>query len=89
LNEKKIRIDFFLQKKTQLIELKISCFKKNQQFLLNFGALSPNLFLDFLARQAPEIILNEYSRNTENALFKWLWKETESFIFSNTQKFVG
>jgi hypothetical protein len=34
--------------------------------LLNFGALSLNLFP---ARQVPEIMLNEYSRNTENASF--------------------
>jgi hypothetical protein len=49
------------------------CAEKNQRFLLNFGALSPNLFLD-LARQVPEIILNEYSKNIENALFEWLEK---------------
>jgi hypothetical protein len=30
--------------------------EKNQRFLLNFGALSPNLFLDFASRPDPEII---------------------------------
>jgi hypothetical protein len=44
--------------------------------LLNFGALSPNLFLEFSpARQVPEII-KESSKNTKNALFEWLGKET-------------
>jgi hypothetical protein len=39
--------------------------------LLNFGALSPNLFLDFFpAREVPEIICNESSRNTENSIFE-------------------
>jgi hypothetical protein len=45
---------------------KFLCVEKNQRFLLNVGVLSPNLFP---ARQVSEIILNEYSRNSENALF--------------------
>jgi hypothetical protein len=48
--------------------------KKNQRFLLNLGALSPSLFLDF-SQHVTDIILNEYSRNTENALFEWLGKD--------------
>jgi hypothetical protein len=37
------------------------------------------MFLDF-SSQVPEIILNEYSRNTENALFKWLGKKTTRYL---------
>jgi hypothetical protein len=33
-----------------------------------------------LARQAPEIILNESSKNTENALIEWLPKETTRYF---------
>jgi hypothetical protein len=52
-----------------------------QQFLLNFGALqSESVFRFFPARQVSEIILNEYSRNTENALSKWLGKETTRYL---------
>jgi hypothetical protein len=36
----------------------------------------------------PEIILNEYSKNTENALFEWLGKETTSY-FTSTDGFFG
>jgi hypothetical protein len=32
---------------TQQIMNKFVCAEKNQRFLFNFGALSPNLFLDF------------------------------------------
>jgi hypothetical protein len=49
--------------------------------LLNFGALIPNLFLEFFqARQVPEIIYNESSKNTENALIEWLRKETTRYF---------
>jgi hypothetical protein len=41
--------------------------EKNQRFLLS-------------AHQVPEIILNEYSRNTENDLFEWLGKETTRYF---------
>jgi hypothetical protein len=44
----------------QQIMKKFLSFEKNQRFLLNFGALSANLFLKiFPARQVSEIILNE------------------------------
>jgi hypothetical protein len=47
----------------------------------DFGALSPNLFFRFLpVRKIPEIILNEYSRNTDNALFEWLGKQTTRYF---------
>jgi hypothetical protein len=57
---------------TQQIMNEFVFFEKNQRFLLNFGALSPNLFLG----QVPEIIL----RNTEIALFEWLGKETTRYF---------
>jgi hypothetical protein len=47
---------------------KFFCVEKNQRFLLNFSAMSPNQFL------------NEYSRNTENALCEWLEKETTKYF---------
>jgi hypothetical protein len=34
----------------------------------------------FLARQVSEIILNEYSRTTKNALFKWLGKRQQGIL---------
>jgi imidazoleglycerol phosphate synthase glutamine amidotransferase subunit HisH len=42
--------------------------------------VSESDFRFFPARQVPEIILNEYSRNTENALFEWLEKETTRYF---------
>jgi hypothetical protein len=66
---------------------KFLCVEKNQRFLLNFDALGPNLFLRFLpTRQVPEIILNEYSRNTANALFEWLGKETTRYFTKTKYK---
>jgi hypothetical protein len=52
---------------TQQIINKYLCVEKNQRFLLNIGALNPSLFSNF-SHQVPEVILNEYSKNTENAL---------------------
>jgi hypothetical protein len=49
-------------------------FEKNQQFLLNFGALS---FKIFPARQFPAIILNISSKNTENALMYGFGKKSK------------
>jgi hypothetical protein len=43
-----------------------------------------NLIPDF---QVPEIILNESSKNTENALIEWLPKETTKY-FPNTKVYV-
>jgi hypothetical protein len=66
---------------------KFLCVEKNQRFLLNLDVLSPNLFLRFLpTRQVPEIILNEYSRNTANALFEWLGKETTRYFTKTKYK---
>jgi hypothetical protein len=52
--------------------------------LLNFDAVSFNLFLDFFsARQPPEIILNESNEsfeNTKNAFIEWLRKETTKYF---------
>jgi hypothetical protein len=45
--------------------------EENQRFLLSFGALSSNMFLDIVASQVPEIILNKSSKNTENALIEF------------------
>jgi hypothetical protein len=57
-------------------------------FLNDFGALSPNRFLDFFsARKVPEIILNEYSKNTENAFIEWLRNETTRY-FTKTKVYV-
>jgi hypothetical protein len=56
------------------------CVEKNQ-------LESESVFRFFPARQAPEIILNEYSNNTENALFKWLGKETTRYFTKS--KFFG
>jgi hypothetical protein len=68
---------------------KFVCVEKNQRCLRIFGALSPNLFLKFLpARQAPEIILNESSKNTENALIEMLRKETTRY-FTKTKVYVA
>jgi hypothetical protein len=53
-------------------------FEKNQRFLLNFGALSPNLFLG----QVPEIIL----RNTEIALFEWLGKRPQGILLNQSKR---
>jgi hypothetical protein len=39
---------------------------------------------DSCLRQVPEIILNESSKNTENALIEWLWKATARY-FMKTQ----
>jgi hypothetical protein len=39
--------NFFIYNTTQQKNKKKEFFEKNQRFLLNFGALSPNLFLDF------------------------------------------
>jgi hypothetical protein len=44
--------------------------------------------LIFPARQFPELILNESSKNTEKALIKWLRKETET-TFSENQSIRG
>jgi hypothetical protein len=55
---------------------KLLSFENNQQFLLNFGALSPRFFS---GRQVPEIIRNESSKNTENALIEWLRKATTRY----------
>jgi hypothetical protein len=40
-----------------------------------------------LARQVPEIILSESSKNTENALIEWLPKETTRY-FPKTKVYV-
>jgi hypothetical protein len=57
------------------------CVEKYQQFLINFGALSLNLFLNFCQHvRYLEIILNSYSRNTENAHFEWLGKQTTRYF---------
>jgi hypothetical protein len=57
--------------------------KINDSFLI-FGALSPNLYLDFFAaRQVHDKILNESSKNTENALNEWLRKETTRCFSEN------
>jgi hypothetical protein len=58
----------------------ISSLEKIHRFLLNFGALSPNLFLDFPARQFREIILKKSSKNTQNALIEWLWQESTRYF---------
>jgi hypothetical protein len=71
-------LGFCLKIITQQIMNKFVCVEKNQRFLLNYGALSPDKF--FPARQVTDIILNEYSRNTENALVEWLGKETTSYF---------
>jgi hypothetical protein len=63
-------------------------FKKNQRFLVNFSALNPNLVLDFFpARQVPELILKEPSKNTENASIEWLQIEITKY-FPNTKVYV-
>jgi hypothetical protein len=62
--------------------------KKNQRFLLNLGALSLSLFLDF-SQHVTDIILNEYSRNTENALLEWLGKEILILRNQNTRGFFS
>jgi hypothetical protein len=46
---------------------KFLSFKRNSRFKLNFGI---SLFRFFPARQAPDIIFNESSNNTENALIE-------------------
>jgi hypothetical protein len=51
---------------TNVIFHTILSFEKKQRFLLKFGVLSPNLFLDF--SQVSEIILNESSKKIQNAL---------------------
>jgi hypothetical protein len=64
------------------------CVEKDQRCLRIFDVLSPNLFLKFLqSRQVPEIILNESSKNTENALIELLRKETTRY-FTKTKVYV-
>jgi hypothetical protein len=54
---------------------------KNQRFLIDFGALSPeSVFRFFTARQVPEIAFNISSKDTENSLIEWLRKETTRFF---------
>jgi NADH:ubiquinone oxidoreductase subunit 5 (subunit L)/multisubunit Na+/H+ antiporter MnhA subunit len=61
-------------------------FEKNQRFLLNFGALSPNLvFKFFSARQVSEIFLNKSSKKTENALMA---SERDNKVFPKTKVYV-
>jgi hypothetical protein len=43
-------------------------------------AESESIFSLFPARHVPEIILNESSKNTENALIEWLRKETTRYL---------
>jgi hypothetical protein len=40
---------------------------------------SESVFRFFPARQVPKIILNKYYRNTENALFEGLGRETKRY----------
>jgi hypothetical protein len=59
-------------------------FEKNLRFLLNFGALTPNLFLRlFPAPQVSEIILIESSKTTQNALIERLRNETTKVFHEN------
>jgi hypothetical protein len=53
----------------------------------NFCILS---FRFFPARQVLEIIFNEYSRNTDNALFEWLGKRPQGVLRNqSTRGFFG
>jgi hypothetical protein len=66
----------------------IFSFEKNHRFLHNFGALSPNPFLDFpQTRQVSEITLNESSKNTQTALIEWFRNETTRY-FTKTKVYV-
>jgi hypothetical protein len=56
---------------------KFVCVEKNQPI---WCAESESVFRIFPAHQFPEIILNEYLRNTENAIFKWL-RERDNKVF--------
>jgi hypothetical protein len=51
--------------------------KNNQRFLLYYGALTESVFRFFSARQVSEIILNESSKNTQNALIERLFSILE------------
>jgi hypothetical protein len=49
-----------------------------------------NVFRLFPARQVPEIILNEYSRNTKNALLSGLEKRAQGILRNqSTRGFFG
>jgi hypothetical protein len=47
-----------------------------------------SVFRFFPARQVPEVILNESSKNTENALIECHRKETLRFFFLKTEVYV-
>jgi hypothetical protein len=63
----------------------ILSFEKNQRFLFYFGALIPNLFP---ARQVPEIIFNESSKNTDDSLISF-GSKSEPKVFFVHQSICG
>jgi hypothetical protein len=77
---------FFVFNNLALITLHntILSFEKNLRFLINFGALIPNLFLEFCQHVR---FLSESSKNTENAPIEWLRKETTRY-FSKIKVYV-